>query len=136
MNSKRDYPRKLRVGAQLHAELAMLLRGQLADPRIGGVTLTAVDVSPDLRNARVLVSSLDDDQTLAGAVKVLNHAAGRLRTELSRRLSLRRIPELRFAADVALRQADRVSALLQQALREDADHPQADAVDDTKTVDE
>lgn len=82
--------------------------------------MTSVDASPDLRNARVCVSLLGDDARLAEAVSGLNRAAGKLRSELSRRLKIRRVPELRFVADVELRQADRVNELIQHAVRRDA----------------
>lgn len=117
----REFPRKLRLNAQLQAELAMLIRGSLSDPRVAGATVTSVDVSPDLRNARVRVSLLGDDARLASAVAGLNHAAGKLRSELSQRLKLRRVPELRFVADTELRQAERVSSLIHDAVRRDVD---------------
>ena len=117
----REFPRKLRINTQLQAELATLVRESLSDPRVAGVTLTSVDVSPDLRNARVLVSLLGDDKELAAAVSGLNRAAGKLRSELSRRLKLRRVPELRFVPDTELRQAERVTALIRDAVRRDAD---------------
>jgi ribosome-binding factor A len=113
----REFPRKLRINTQLQAELATLIREELSDPRVSGVTITAVDASPDLRNARVSVSLIGDD-----AVAGLNRAAGKLRSLLSRRLKIRRVPELRFVADLALRQAERVSALISEAVRRDAAH--------------
>ncbi|SFF34040.1 ribosome-binding factor A [Fontimonas thermophila] len=116
----REYPRKLRLNAQLQAELAVLIRDELSDPRVAGVTVTAVDVSPDLRNARVSVSLLGDDARLAEAVEGLNHAAGRLRHGLGRRLSLRYIPQLQFLADVGMRDGDRLHALIRDAVRRDA----------------
>jgi ribosome-binding factor A len=116
----REFPRKLRINTQLQAELAMLIREELSDPRVAGVTITAVDASPDLRNAKVSVSLIGDDAQLTQAVAGLNHAAGKLRSLLSRRLKIRRVPELRFVADLALRQAERVSALISQAVRRDA----------------
>lgn len=122
----REFPRKLRLNTQLQAELAMLVRESLSDPRVAGVTITAVDVSPDLRNARVRVSLLGDDAHLATAVAGLNRAAGKLRSELSQRLKLRRVPELRFVADTELRQAERVSALIRDAVRRDADKASGD----------
>lgn len=118
----KEYPRKLRIGAQLHGELAALVRNELSDPRVAGVTVTAVDVSPDLRNARVLVSLLGDDRKLADAVDGLNHAAGHLRGALGKRLTLRYVPQLRFVADVALREGDRINALIRDAVRRDAEH--------------
>lgn len=116
----REFSRKLRINTQLQAELAMLIREELSDPRVSGITITGVDTSPDLRNAKISVSLIGDDARLTQAVAGLNHAAGRLRSILSRRLKLRRVPELRFAADLALRQAERVSALIGEALRRDA----------------
>ena len=116
----REFPRKLRINTQLQGELSTLIREELSDPRVAGVTITAVDTSPDLRNARVNVSLLGDDARLAQAVAGLNHAAGKLRSGLSRRLKIRRVPELRFVADLALRQAERVSALIGEAMRRDA----------------
>lgn len=119
MASTRDYPRKLRLNAQLQAELAALIRDELSDPRVAGITVTGVDVSPDLRNARVLVSLLGDDEQLKAAIKGLAHAAGKLRHELGERLRLRYVPHLHFTADAALREGDRISALIKSAVRGD-----------------
>ncbi|HUP91959.1 MAG TPA: 30S ribosome-binding factor RbfA [Solimonas sp.] len=118
----KEYPRKARINAQLQAELATLIRDELSDPRVKGVTVTGVDASPDLRNAKVLVSSLEPDDKLQDAVKGLNHAAAKIRHELGKRLRLRMVPILRFVADNALREGDRIGALLNRALRDDAAH--------------
>lgn len=115
----REFSRKSRVNAELHRELSDLIRQELTDPRVASVTVTQVDVSPDLRNARVLVSHLGDDATLGEAVKALNHAAGKLRHGLSRRLLLRLTPSLKFSADIQLREADHVTRLIREALRDD-----------------
>ncbi|MEW6168363.1 MAG: 30S ribosome-binding factor RbfA [Pseudomonadota bacterium] len=117
----KEYPRKLRINAQLQSELAALIRDDLSDPRVAGVTVTAVDVSPDLRNARVSVSVLGDDATLAAAVDGLKQAAGRLRSVLGKRLRLRSIPALHFAPDLQLREADRVAGLIRDARRRDVE---------------
>lgn len=118
----REYPRKLRVNTQLQAELAGLIRTELADPRVAGVTVTGVDVSPDMRQARVTVSLLGSDEQLKEAVKGLNHAAGKLRFGLSKRMQLRIVPNLRFVADVALREGDRISGLIRKATADDRAH--------------
>lgn len=115
----REFPRKLRINTQLQSELSALVRGSLSDPRVTGVTITKVNVSPDLRNARVSVSLLGDDEQLAVALRGLNHAARKLRFELGERLRLRYVPQLHFAADVALREGDRISALIHSAVRSD-----------------
>lgn len=126
----REYPRKLRINTQLQGELAMLIRGELSDPRVAGVTVTKVDVSPDLRNARVSISLLGDDALLKDALKGLNRAAGKLRHELGERLRLRHVPQLYFAADTALREGDRISALIRAAVRSDEVEGAADQVAD------
>ncbi len=122
----REFPRKLRINAQMQGDLAMLIREELSDPRVAGVTVTSVDCAPDLRNAKILVSLIGDDEQLKQAVKGLNHAAGKLRGSLARRMALRHAPELRFVADTQLRDADRVNALLKVAIRQDEEHPDYD----------
>lgn len=117
----KEYARKLRIGPQLQAELAILIRG-LSDPRVQGVTVTGVDVAPDLRNAKVSVSLLGDDQRLREAVKGLNHASGKLRHALGEKLRLRTIPSLHFSPDLILREGDRISALIRSAVADDESH--------------
>ncbi|MDX1648884.1 MAG: 30S ribosome-binding factor RbfA [Myxococcota bacterium] len=98
-----------RIGEQIRGELARLLREEVTDPRIGLVSVTRVDVSPDLRNARVHWSRLHADgdrdtredaagETAAG----LASAAGFLRRRLARLLPTKRVPELRFVHDPSL----------------------------------
>jgi ribosome-binding factor A len=123
----REYPRKLRINTQLQGELAALIRGELSDPRVAGVTTSKVDVSPDLRNARISVSLLGSDEQLKDALKGLNHAAGKLRFDLGKRLQLRHVPQLHFAADLALREGDRISALIRAAVRSDDNGESGDA---------
>ena len=118
----REYPRKLRINTQLHRELAELIATELTDPRLDGVSITQVDVSPDLRNATILVSCLKPDEALAEAVSALGRAGPLLRKGVGRRLRLRYIPQLHFRADTQLRQADRLSLLINQAIGSDKSH--------------
>jgi len=118
----KEYPRKLRVNNQLQAELARLIRTELSDPRVAGVTVTGVDVTPDMREARVTVSLLGSDEQLKEAVGGLNHAAGKLRHGLADCMRLRTVPSLRFVPDIALREGDRVSGLIRNAVAEDLRH--------------
>lgn len=131
----KEYARKVRINTQLRAELSVLVRSELSDPRVAGVTVTSVDVSPDLRNARVAVSLLGDDAQLAEAVKGLNRAGGRLRARLGGRLRLRYVPELRFVPDVALRESDHLNALIHEAVRSDAAKHGASSGDDSAQED-
>lgn len=116
----RDYPRKLRINNQLQRELMDLIGAELTDPRVAGISVTHVEVAPDLRNATVMVSSLASDEELAESVKALNGAAARLRRGVGSRLKLRQIPQLHFRADLQMREADRIAQLIRSAVGEDA----------------
>lgn len=89
-----------KVAAQLQFELSEVLR-DLRDPRLGLITVIAVDVTPDLRRAHVRVSTLGGDAEHRELMKALDHARGFVRHELALRLrnNLRRVPELDFVDD-------------------------------------
>lgn len=118
----KEYPRKLRLNTQLQRELAGLIRESLTDPRVAGVSLTHVDVSPDLRNATVLVSVLGTDAELDAAIRALGGAVPLLRKQLGARLRMRYVPQLHFRGDTQLRKADRLSQLIREAVSADEDH--------------
>ena len=103
-----------RLGQQLQDEIARILRARSADPRLRLVTLTRVDVSPDLTTARVYWSRLGEDapEALARVAEALGGAAGFLRRELAAALSLRRTPELEFRHDPSVALGARTLALL------------------------
>ncbi|MBA4287062.1 MAG: 30S ribosome-binding factor RbfA [Xanthomonadaceae bacterium] len=122
----REYSRTLRINSQLQRELSELIRTELTDPRIGGLTITDVVVAHDVRNAKVSVSQLGTDEELKQAVKALNGAAGRLRHLLVDRLRIRHVPTLHFSADMALRDADRVGGLIRAAIASDQAVDRAD----------
>jgi ribosome-binding factor A len=115
----REFSRTLRINAQLQRELSALIREELTDPRVKGVSITTVSVSPDMRNARISMSQLGSDAELTAAVKALNGAAVMLRHRLGKALKLRYMPALSFAADTALREGDRIGALIRQVAAED-----------------
>ena len=85
---KKHSQRAQRVGDQIQRELADLLRLQVKDPRIGMVTVTAVEVTPDLSHAKIFVTHLGGAEQAAAVVVALQHTAGFLRSELSHRLDL------------------------------------------------
>lgn len=99
-----------RIGERIQVELAKLIREDLRDPRVGFVTLTGVDVSKDLRHAKVFISVLGDslEETLAA----LTHATPFLKRELGRRAGLKYTPSLKFVEDRSIRGAQRVEDLL------------------------
>ena len=108
------YGRSVRIGDRIQRELALLVAREVADPRVGEVTVSGVDLSPDLGHARVLVTpghGTDGD----ASVDALNRAAGFLRSRLGRRVRMRRVPRLVFEHDRTLEHALRIDALIEGA---------------------
>jgi len=104
-----------RIEEQLRIELSQILEREVQDPRVRLVTVTHVKVSPDLRHARVLVSSLGGNEERKRVLQGLKSAAGYARRSLGQRLHhLRRIPELTFDYDDALERETRIEQLLDQ----------------------
>lgn len=101
-----------RVGALLQTALAELLLRDVKDPRVRMVTVTGVDLSPDLKYARVFVSILGDDEARTRSLAGLASARTYLQAQAGRRLGLRFTPELRFELDPSFEAADRVERLL------------------------
>ena len=97
---------------QIRGELALLLTREVHDPGIGFVTLTRVQVSPDLQLARVFYTVLGDDKARANSAKALDRASTFLRRQIGSRLRLKRVPELRFQYDEAIAGQDRIERLL------------------------
>ena len=113
---KKDGSRARRVEDQLQRELAQLIQRGLKDPRLGMITVTAVEVSKEMEHATVFVTELGgDEQTHKESVKVLNHAAGFLRREVGRSLTLRHVPEIRFKYDASVESGIRLSNLIDAA---------------------
>jgi ribosome-binding factor A len=103
-----------RVGDQIRMEIADILMRRVKDPRVGFVTVTAVDVTADLRQAWVYVTVLQQGPQEAETLAVLARADGFIRSELGRRLKLRYIPALTFVKDTSLDRVQRVMTLLDQ----------------------
>jgi ribosome-binding factor A len=102
-----------RMGDLVRAELSDLLLREVQDPRIKLVSLTSVEVTPDMRRAIVRVSALGDEAQRLGALEALRHARGFLRTELSHRLTTRVTPELVFELDRGAEHSQKISDLLE-----------------------
>lgn len=107
-----------RFNEQLKREITLLVREEVRDPRIGVVTVTAVEVSADLSVARVYVSVMGAEASKDESLEGLRAAAPFIRTELGRRLRVRRVPELRFELDRSLEYAQKIERLLDEALPE------------------
>ena len=105
-----------RVADQIQRELSELLRSELKDPRVGMITLTGVEVSPDLGHAKVFFTTLGDAEALARTEAGLARASGFLRSELGHRLKLRVTPEVRFVHDPSVERGARLSKLIDDAV--------------------
>lgn len=105
-----------RLNEQLKREIAELVRTQVRDPRVGSVTVTAVDVTTDIGYARVFVSTSGDPDVRAATLDGLRAAAPFLRTALGRILTVRRVPELRFEEDKTMEHARRIEQVLSEVL--------------------
>jgi ribosome-binding factor A len=104
-----------RLNDQLREEISDLLQRELRDPRIGGlVSITEVDVAPDLSHAKVFVSVLGTPEEKASTLAALHAAAGFVRRELRRRLTIRRMPELTFLPDDSMERGARILSLLDE----------------------
>src|SRR5215813_11642238 len=111
----RTFSRADRVAEQIHRDLSELLRRELKDPRVGRVTITAVEVTRDLSQATVYVSSLADAASTEQSVLALQHAGGFLRSQLARTLQARSVPYLRFVYDASVERGARLSHLIDEA---------------------
>jgi len=108
---KKSSGRPQKLGDQIQREVSDLLMRELRDPRVGMITITSVDVSPDLSHAKVFFTLFEKDKlpdTLAG----LKRASGYLRSQLARRIKLYTTPELRFEYDESVERGDRLSRLI------------------------
>ena len=111
--------RLLRIESELQRVVAELVSREVRDPRVGKVTITAVDATPDLAEARVLYVPFGNEHAHAEVQAGLERAAGFLRGEVGRRLGLRHAPRLQFAFDASIERADRLSSLIDEAVRHD-----------------
>ena len=111
---KKESRRSQRVADVVRAELSRLLLLEAHDPDLKGVTVTDVEMPPDLKSARVFFSCLGGEAERAQALTALRRAAGYLRREVGQRCQLRYAPELHFVADVSLERGARIEELLLQ----------------------
>lgn len=145
-------PRVQRVADQIQRLLADLIRREIHDPRVGMVSVTGVDVSRDFAHANVYVTVMGrhgddfgagqslkdmgelDRKEINDAVKVLNKAAGYLRSLLGREMSLRVIPALQFHYDDSIARGRYLSSLIDRAVAEDSMHEHEEAPEETRIV--
>jgi ribosome-binding factor A len=103
-----------RIADQIRAEVSSMIARDLHDPGIGFITITRVQVSPDLQHARVYYTTLGDAAARKNTSRGLERAAAFMRRQIGQRLRLRRAPELEFSFDESIAHQDRVEQLLQE----------------------
>jgi ribosome-binding factor A len=106
-----------RVNQLIKEEISLILQQELKDPRLGFVTVTEVDVTPDLRHAKVYVSVLGPEEQWASSLRALQSAKGFVWSWLRRNLDLRVTPEIVFRPDRSMEHAAHIQSLLAE-LRE------------------
>ncbi|RKD75334.1 ribosome-binding factor A [Sinobaca qinghaiensis] len=108
-----------RVGEQMKKELASMFTRDLKDPRIEFITVTGVDVTGDLQQAKVFITVLGDDEKKNDALQALTKAKGYIRSEIGKRIQLRKTPEIMFEFDESIDYGNRIESLLREIHHED-----------------
>ena len=124
---KQETRRSQRVADLVRSELSLLVLTEAHDPELRRVTITDVEMPPDLKSAKVFFSCLGGDEERAKASDALRRAAGYLRREVGQRCRLRYAPELHFVSDHSLERGARIEELLQQV------RPPDEPKDDTES---
>ncbi len=123
----REFARTDRVGQEIQKEVAMIIQREVKDPRLGMVTVSAVEITRDLAYAKVFVTFFTlEGQNVDQSVEILNEAAGFIRTLLAKRIKARIMPELRFVYDKSMVEGVRMTNLVNKAIAEDESHHQGE----------
>ena len=126
----REFSRTDRVGQQIQKEVALILQREIKDPRLGMITVSAVEVSRDLSYAKVFVTTLNDhdEEKSKLIMKILGEAQGFVRSLLGKRIRARIVTDIKFVMDTSLLEGMRISNLVDQVIRDDnekrGDEPQ------------
>ena len=115
----KEFSRSQRVAEQIRRELAELIRLELKDPRVGMVSITEVQVTPDYAHAKVFFSSMSGEEGLPEVVAGLQRSRGFLRRELGKRIRIHTLPQLHFEYDKSIEQGARLTRLIDEAVRSD-----------------
>lgn len=123
----KEYSRVSRVAEVIQRELSIIVQREMRDPRLGMITIIDVEVTKDLKIAKVYFSLLEEnDERIQNTCKVLNEASGFLRKQVAQRVKLRTTPSLSFVYDDTLLKGNRLHKLIDDAVKQD----KSSAVDD------
>jgi len=120
----KEFSRTSRIGEVIMRELAQMIQQEVSDPRVGMVTVSHVDVSSDLKYAKVYVTRLngvESEQDVSECIAGLSNAAGFLKRGIAKRVEIRTIPELRFYYDKSLEHGFHMDELIAKANKDLAD---------------
>jgi ribosome-binding factor A len=115
----KEFSRSQRVAEQIRRDLAELIRLEVKDPRVGFITLTDVEITPDYAHAKVYFTSMRGEEGLDEILTGLHRASGFLRRELGKRVRIHTLPELHFHYDSSVERGSRLSQLIDQVVRDD-----------------
>ncbi len=116
----REFARSDRVAQTINRQLAMIMRTKVKDERVSALTITDVEVTKDLRQAKVFVTSMDDsDIDVEDTMGAVDNANGFIRRKLAAVIDMRHCPNLVFAYDNSISEGARMSALIDKALNKD-----------------
>jgi ribosome-binding factor A len=113
--------RPQRVALEIQHEVSLILSRNMKDRRIGFVTVTGVEISPDLRHAKVFISSLGSETEKKSNLETLNHASGWVRHELGQRIRMKFLPEITFYWDHSQEYGERIERLLDETRKNPPD---------------
>ena len=113
--------RQEKVKELLKLEISDIIRREINDPRLGFVTVTDADVSPDLKYAKVFVSAMGNASQQLDSLKTLHKATGFIRAEFAKRVNMKITPEIVFLEDTAIEQGARIFELLEQIKKQDGE---------------
>jgi ribosome-binding factor A len=117
-----EFKRSDRVSDQIHREIADIVLRRVKDPRVANLTITGVEVTPDLQHARVffcIMGGTADESVKKNAISGLENAKGFIRQELGKRLRLRYVPQFNFEYDISFDYGDKIERLLKELPKDD-----------------
>lgn len=110
-----------RVSEQIKKELGLIIQREMKDPRVGFITVTGVEVTNDLSQAKVYISVMGSEEQKQNSLKALEKAQGFLRSEIGARIQMRHVPELLFKLDQSIEYGNKIEQLISQLHQERKD---------------
>ena len=107
-----------RVQEEMRHQVSLIVQRELRDPRIGFVTITRVEVTPDLKSARVYFTTIEEEKSFEDTVRGLRKAAGFVRKLLGERMRIKFIPEISFVYDESQTSTDRIDEIIEKIHKE------------------